>query len=216
MSGARRSRSSHGLGAAALAESGSRPGSPPRGPCCSPSSAAARTARYCSPRKERSRETAGPRPLRARRRAAGRLSQCPGRAAFGRPGLATAVVCHEATSCGIARRVHGPRFVYEQVRALHLIAPRVWRERGNLRFRPTHLSANRSGAASRRSREPSRVPAAERKQVLPRDVHDGRRADGAERLADGEERGRPKFGELSCFASDKASPVSPTGRRERQ
>ena len=68
-----------------------------------------------------------------------------------------------------------------------------WRISGLCRSRPRDLSACESGGHARRRRKWSRVPAAERKRVFRTEGHGGVGADGMERLAGGEERGRAGF-----------------------
>lgn len=78
--------------------------------------------------------------------------------------------------------------------------PRVWRGPGHLRFRPRHLSENRSGAAGQRRHEQSRVHLAEQKQVFRLDGCDHRHIDGAETLANGEDEGTQGFRQETCRA----------------
>ena len=70
----------------------------------------------------------------------------------------------------------GPPFASEQVRTHDHGLPRRWRQGGRVRWRPTHLSQNQSGAANRSRADRLRVPAdTESRDVRPISDGNGRR-----------------------------------------
>jgi hypothetical protein len=92
-----------------------------------------------------------------------------------------------------------PPFVWEQVRAVGLQAPRVWRNSGLSRSWPRDLSPRESGAGDPSRRTRWLVHAAEEKRVFRTDRHDDRRVDEAAGLAAGATEGRATRRRDTCI-----------------